>query len=122
MMEALRRILPEKWGWPSARPDPAERRQHVRHAGPALTLKIEGARYQTLDWSLGGCKIPRFGRALSTGDRLAGKVVGVRGAGSGEFLAEVVHVSEEFGIGLRWVEIATATFQALRAVRYPAFR
>lgn len=119
MLHSLRQTLLRglsRWPLPWLRT--AERRRFVRHATSALTLKIEGQRIKTLDWSLGGCKIAGFHRPLRRGDRLQGRIAAVGGARSGEFLAEVMYVSEEIGIGLSWIEIASATFHALRRVKY----
>jgi hypothetical protein len=96
----------------------SERRRHARHVTPSLTLKIEGRRLQTLDWSLGGCKIPPLPRPLRRGDRLSGRIAAIGGARSGAFLAEVMYVSEELGTGLGWVEMDTGLYHALRGLKY----
>jgi hypothetical protein len=113
--QLLRRALAR---WPFPWPRIGERRRFVRHSLPALRLKIEGQRLETLDWSLGGCKIAGFHRPLSRGDQLQGRIAAIGGERSGEFLAEVMYVSEEIGIGLCWVEMASATYHALRRLKY----
>jgi hypothetical protein len=109
LREALWRALPTAF---AARPAPEERRRHARHRSPALTLVVEGHRYKTLDWSLGGFRIAAFHRPLAAGMRIEGTVRGVSGAKPGEFLAEVARVAPN-GIGLRLIEIASATFVAM---------
>jgi hypothetical protein len=93
-------------------------RRFARHATPSLTLKIDGRRLRTLDWSLGGCRIPALPRPLRRGDRLSGRIAAIGGARSGAFLAEVMYVSEELGTGLCWVEMDTDLYHALRGLKY----
>src|ERR671923_57557 len=75
-----------------------DRRRHPRHAGPALALTIEGRRYKTVDWSLGGMRLGGFHRPLARGERVSGRVGRIARTRAGEFVAEVVHVTEEGGV------------------------
>lgn len=96
---------------------PGERRAHARQYAPTqqLTLKIEGRRCVTVDWSLGGAKLERYHRPLQRGDLLEGRIGGIRGV-KGEFVANVVRVDEDGEVGLQWREMTTSTFVALSSV------
>jgi len=94
-----------------------ERRRNERHRSPSLTVTIEGRTYKTVDWSLGGMRLPRFHRALAPGEQLQGKMHRFGGAPSGPFAAAVVYASEGHGVGLRLTEITPALFMAMGTVR-----
>ncbi len=96
---------------------PKDRRKHARIAAPSLELKIDGRKYQTLDWSLGGLRINGFHADVKPRDRLSGTIAGVGGGGPGEFVAEVLRVSENGDVSLRLLEIAPATFLAMGGLR-----
>jgi PilZ domain len=95
----------------------SERRHYFRHEGRPLRIEIEHQHYRTLDWSLGGCRIAAFHRPLTQGERLHGKLGPARGTKSGQFVAEVMHVSADGKIGLRWTEITSTSFFALSRFR-----
>ena len=96
---------------------PGERRAHPRKYGPAqqLTLKIDGHRYVTVDWSLGGARLEHYHRPLKRGDVLEGRLSGIRGV-KGEFVANVVRINEDGEVALQWREMTTSTFVALSSV------
>ena len=96
---------------------PGERRVHQRRYGPTqqLTLKVDGRRYVTVDWSLGGAKLARDHRPLERGELLEGRIGGIRGV-KGEFVANVVRAGEDGEIALQWREMTTSTFVALSSV------
>jgi hypothetical protein len=91
----------------------SERRHYFRHNARPLKIDVEGQRYETLDWSLGGFSISNFHRPIAAGDRLRGKLGPVGGAKSGHFIAEITRVSPDGKIGLRWTEITSTSFFAL---------
>ena len=103
-------------GWLRRRLGP-ERRQHPRYTHRPLVLKIEGRRYRTIDWSLGGFRIGPFHREAIIGMRIEGSIVKSGRVQAGGFVAELVRFTEEGGIGLRWVEVAPATFIGMSSVR-----
>ena len=80
-----------------------------------LTLKIEGRRYVTTDWSLGGAKLGRFDQPLKRGTLLEGRIGGIRGV-KGKFLARVMHVNEQGEVALQWDEMSSSCYAALATV------
>ena len=95
----------------------AERRQHPRYTHRSLVLRIDGHRYRTIDWSLGGFRIGTFHREVAVGTMIEGKVAKCGRIQSGEFTAEVIRFTEDGGIGLRWMAISPATFIGMSSVR-----
>jgi len=87
-----------------------DRRVHRRYLYPALRLEIDGKRYKTTDWSLGGFRINGYHEALAVGDRLTGQITPINSSGPGTFVAEVVRIAETGEIGLRLLEITPAVF------------
>ncbi len=96
-----------------------DRRQHARHSRPSIRVRYRGRRVQTVDWSLGGCLIPApeppFEPPLRIGDSFEGEISGIGLGNSGDFLAEVVRITEEGELGLRWLELDSYVFMALSA-------
>ncbi len=93
-----------------------DRRQYVRHTGSSLTVLVDGQKYKTIDWSLGGFRIKDFHRAVSPNERLQGEVSPPKGI-SGEFIAEIVWVSDEGHLGLKFLEIAPRTFLSMTDIK-----
>ena len=90
-----------------------ERRQHPRTSGPRLTLKFDGQKYKTVDWSLGGCRIHAPAAPLKVTQRVAGRVRLSGADGRGEFVAETVRVDGDGHVALRWLEISPHIFAAM---------
>ena len=107
-MSLFRRLLSYLWR--------QDRRRYVRIVNPPLRLRIDGKRYDTVDWSLGGFKIRRYHRGLSAGDQIQGEIR-FDTVKPGEFVAEVIQVQASGDIGLRLLEITPATFLAMSGVR-----
>jgi hypothetical protein len=103
-------------GWLRRRLGP-ERRLHPRYSHRPLLLKIEGRRYRTIDWSLGGFRLGPFHREATIGMRIEGDVVKSGRVQPGRFVAQVVRFTEDGGLGLRWLDIAPATFIGMSSVR-----
>lgn len=103
-------------GWLRRRLGP-ERRLHPRYTHRPLVLKIEGRRYRTIDWSLGGFRLGPFHREAVVSMQIEGTIAKCGRIQAGAFLAEVVRFTEEGGLGLRWLEIAPATFIGMSSVR-----
>ena len=114
LLRAMRQTIPAA---PLEQRVTVEQRRHVRYSGPALILTIEGHRYKTRDWSLGGFRVARFHRPIVPGTPVRG-VIGVTGSAAvGEFVAEIVHGSNDTGVGLRILEIAPAIFVAMTRLK-----
>lgn len=94
----------------------AERRRYQRIELSPLKLKIDGKRYNTVDWSLGGFKIGRYHVPLASGDKVSGRITLEHGA-SGEFVAEVVGVREDGEVAFRLVEITPSIFLAMGGIK-----
>jgi len=90
-----------------------ERRVHHRISYPPLHLEIDGKRFKTTDWSLGGFRINGYHEALAIGDRLTGSIKFNKSSVSGTFVAEAVRVGKTGEIGLRLLEITPAVFVAM---------
>jgi hypothetical protein len=89
-----------------------DRRRHPRFHVDPLSLKIDGKRYKSTDWSLGGFKVSRFHGDLGSGDRISGQI-NFPGAPRGEFVAEVVNIYAAREFGMRFLEISPKVFLAM---------
>ncbi len=96
---------------------PKDRRKHARITTPSLQLKIDGHKYRTLDWSLGGLRINGFHTDVKPRDRLSGTISGVGDLRPGEFVAEVLRVAENGDVSVRLLEISPAFFLAMGGLR-----
>ena len=94
-----------------------DRRVQRRFSHPPLHLKIDGKRFKTADWSLGGFRINGYHKRLKIGDRLTGQIKSINSSGPGTFVAEVVRIAETGGIGLRLLEITPAVFIAMAGLK-----
>ena len=90
-----------------------DRRVHRRFSYPPLLLEIDGKRFKTTDWSLGGFRIDGYRETLAIGARLTGQIQFISSSSSGTFVAEVVRTSETGEVGLRLLEITPAVFIAM---------
>ena len=90
-----------------------ERRQHTRYKEPALFVWIDGRRYRTADWSLGGFRLNEFHAELSLKQKVSGRIAPGRFRRSGQFEAQVVRRSEEHGIGFRFLQISPSIFDTI---------
>ena len=90
-----------------------ERRQHPRITHKPLIVSIGRHNYKTVDWSLGGFRLPKLHGEARPGLRLSGEIDGLRAAKPGRFVAEVVHVTDEGEVGARFLEISPAFFIAM---------
>ncbi len=96
-----------------------DRRQHERHRRPSIRVRYHDRRVQAVDWSLGGCLLPApeppFEPPLRIGDSFEGEISGIGLGNSGDFMAEVVRITEDGELGLRWLELDSYVFMALSA-------
>ena len=90
-----------------------ERRQHTRYKEPALFVWIDRQRYRTADWSLGGFRLNEFHGELAPRQKVSGRIAPGRFRRSGGFVAQVVRVSKEHGIGFRFLEISPSMFDTM---------
>jgi hypothetical protein len=94
-----------------------ERREHRRYRHRTLKLKTDQGNFESIDWSLGGCRIPAYEPKPAIGDQLTGVVTGIGVGNRGDFVAEVVRFTKTGEIGLRWLEMDPHTFMALAGLR-----
>jgi hypothetical protein len=90
-----------------------DRRVHRRFSHPPLHLEIDGKRFTTTDWSLGGFRIDGYREPLAVGARLTGQIQFINPNSPGTFVAEVVRIAETGEVGLRLLEITPAVFVAM---------
>jgi len=94
-----------------------DRRRHARIYDAPLAMTIDGERYQTTDWSLGGFRVHAYHAPVEVGLRLAGTIDKGEGITPGNFTAEVVRLTETGDIGLRFLEVSPTTFLSMAGVR-----
>jgi hypothetical protein len=94
-----------------------ERRKHRRIYGHSLSLTIEGKRYETLDWSLGGFRIVDFHRMLTPCQQIAGVVLDRDGVRGGEFTAAIVRTTVSGEVGCRWLDISCTTLMSMANIK-----
>ncbi len=94
--------------------DWVERRQHPRTGSSRLTLKIDGQKYKTVDWSLGGCRIQApAADAFRLQQRVTGRLRLADADGPGDFVAEIVRIEADGQVALRWLELSPQIFVAM---------
>jgi hypothetical protein len=91
-----------------------DRRHAPRFQKPALWLELDGWRYKTRDWSLGGFRIGDCRKPPRPRDRVQGRIEGIGCIGS--FTAEVVRINEDGSIAGRFLEITPAILMAMGTV------
>jgi hypothetical protein len=92
-----------------------DRRLHVRITSLPLVMHIDGRRFETVDWSLGGFRIIDF-RGHSYKDAVLSGTIEHPDASAGEFVAEVV-TADDGDIHARFMEITPAVFVAMGGLR-----
>ena len=92
-----------------------ERRQHPRTDQPKLTLRVEGQTYETVDWSLGGCRINGATAPFRLRQHIHGHLQLEGAEEQGEFVAEVVRIVDNGDVGLRWLELSPHLFMTVAA-------
>ena len=92
-----------------------ERRQHARITSLPLVIIVDGKRFKTVDWSLGGFWITGFRGHSHKGAVLSGTIEHPD-ASAGEFVAEVV-AADDGDIRARLIEITPAVFVAMGGLR-----
>lgn len=94
-------------------PAAAERRRYRRVSALVLRVTIEGVRYKTSDWSLGGFRLAAGPENRPIGEHVTGTVrIGMAGI-SGPFAAEIVRQDDEGGVAFRFIDISSRVFARL---------
>jgi len=95
------------------KPAVAERRRYRRISSLVLRVTIDGIRYKTRDWSLGGFKIAAGPTGKAIGEQVTGTVrVGLAGL-SGPFAAEVLRHERDGNVAFRFIDISSKVFARL---------
>ena len=94
-----------------------ERRRHRRIQHIKLTIIIDGRRYKTKDWSLGGFRIHAADMNVLTNDNLSGEIRGPGMFDRGDFEACVAWTAESGELGARFTEISGETARAMATVQ-----
>lgn len=95
----------------------SDRRQNSRIYDRPLKVRVEGKTYKTLDWSLGGFRIKGYHRHLEVGERISGKVSLPHGASAGDIVIEIMRVTDDSDVGVRFLEITPRTFVAMGGLK-----
>jgi len=93
-------------------PAAAERRGRPRVTHRPMRLLIEGRRYKTRDWSLGGFRIVAPARAIPPRGTIAGAVEDSWSFAGGAFTAELCW-TREGEAGFRFLDISSRTFLSM---------
>src|SRR5579859_3654123 len=91
-------------------PDGTERREHPRIAGSRLTLRFNGGKFKSVDWSLGGCRILASDGQFQLRQQVSGRIKVAGGDGRGDFVAEIVRIDADGHVSLRWLELSRHIF------------
>ena len=94
-----------------------DRRSHRHVYDRPIKVRVEGNKYETLDWSLGGFRIKGYHRTLEIGERLSGKIGPVDGIKAGDFVVDVVRTSDDGDVGVRFIEISSEIFLAMSGLK-----
>jgi len=96
----------------------SEQRGQLRHQGPPrLVVKIEGKKYTTEDWSIGGLRLASFERPVKPKDIISGTFMsGIPKVKDRRFEARVIRAIATGEVGLQYMEISHEAFTALREV------
>lgn len=95
----------------------AERRRHRRLQNTKLTVHVNGKRYKTNDWSLGGFRVVIPGNRLSPSHVIKGPMHGPGLFTRGHYEASVVWVGDDGEIGARFIELSPESFLAMSAAQ-----
>ena len=98
-------------------PPGAERRRHRRIQSSRLTIFIDGKRYKTNDWSLGGFRVVVPGNKFATGVRISGALHGPGLFDRGVYEATISWVSDTGEIGAHFIEVSHESFLAMSAAQ-----
>lgn len=108
LMTLARRVM--------GRPSDSERRQYPRTRDPALRLVIDGEKYPTIDWSLGGFRIGGFHRDIALRETITGKIRSRSGIVGGAFTARATRKTDDGQIAFRFIEIASKTWMSMNEI------
>ena len=95
-----------------------EKRHDRRQPSPTLEVLLEGDRYQTVDWSLGGVLLSNYFGPLGPGDPVSGNLQVFTDPRSHPFKAVVVRRDSATGqLALNFTEISNDVFSLLESVK-----
>lgn len=94
-----------------------ERRRHRRVQTSRLTVFVNGKRYKTNDWSLGGFRVVIPGNTFAPNHVFTGPLHGPGLFNKGEYEACVVWVADTGEIGARFIELSPKSFLAMSAAQ-----
>lgn len=100
----------------SSEPGP-ERRRHRRLQTSRLTVFVNGKRYKTNDWSLGGFRVVVPENKFGPNQVIKGPLHGPGLFTRGEYEACVVWVADDGEMGVRFIELSSESFLAMSAVQ-----
>ncbi len=105
---------------PAQAPRPAsgaERRRHRRVQTSKLTVFINGKRYKTNDWSLGGFRVVVPGNDFATNQRIGGAIHGPGLFDRGTYEAVIVWTADDGELGTHFIELSHESFLAMSAAQ-----
>lgn len=94
-----------------------ERRRHRRLQTSRLTVFVNGKRYKTNDWSLGGFRVVIPGNTFAPNHVIKGPLNGPGLFTRGEYEACVVWVGDDGEMGARFIELSDESFLAMSAAQ-----
>lgn len=95
-----------------------EKRRDRRQLSPALEVTLDGSRYRTVDWSLGGLLLADYFGPLAPGDEVSGIVQVLADLSTYPFKAVVVRRDSALGqLALNFTEVSNSAFSALEAIK-----
>ncbi|MDO9458925.1 MAG: PilZ domain-containing protein [Alphaproteobacteria bacterium] len=100
------------------RPVPgSERRRHRRLQTSKLTIVINGKRYKTKDWSLGGFRVVVPGNNFNTNQRISGAIHGPGLFDRGAYEAVIVWTADDGELGAHFIDLSHESFLAMSAAQ-----
>ena len=95
----------------------AERRRHRRLQNVRLTIFINGKRYKTNDWSLGGFRVMAPGIDLTTNQHISGALHGPGLFDRGTYEAAIAWVADDGEFGAHFIDLSHQSFLAMSAAQ-----
>jgi hypothetical protein len=95
-----------------------DKRRDRRQPSPALEVTLDGNRYRTVDWSLGGALLADYFGPLAPGDQVSGSLQVLADLSTHPFKAVVVRRDSALGqLALNFTDISHGAFSALEAIK-----
>ncbi len=91
-----------------------DKRRDARQLSPALEISLDGDKYRTIDWSLGGALVADYYGPRAPGDEVAGRVQVLTDTNSYPFKAVVVRRDSALGqLALNFTDLSPDAFSIL---------